>query len=207
MDKSTVRIHHIDGHPHESDGVVVIAHGGKPGGPAHPAWADPAYLIVAPFSRAVRTASRGRIATVQVFHPQGGWEVMGPAAEADMRRVLAEVRRRFPSHPMCLVGHSSGGCAALRAGDEPQVRSITALAPYLPPTEPVDHLRERSVLVLHGARDRIASFEHSESFVLRLQSAGGPARLMPMRGGHMLLRQAAQWRRRVAAHAVSTLMA
>lgn len=206
MDRGTVRLEHVEGDPDECDGVAVIIHGGKPGGPVRPAWTDPAYLVMAPFRRAIRTASRGRIATVQVFVPGGGWDVEGPANPPALRRALAEVSGRFPGRPLHLVGHSSGAWVAVQVADEPLVRSVTALAPYLGAAEPVEHLRGRSVLVLHGVRDRVTSFERSESFVLRLQAAGGNASLVPMPGGHLLARQAAAWRRRVAAHAVGSLM-
>ena len=98
--------------------------------------------------------------------------------------------------PIVLVGHSMGGRAALRAGGDPQVAAVCALAPWTPPGEPVAHLRGRTVAILHGRGDRWVPAKLSADF-----AAAGPAR--PARrvarfttpGGHSMLRGALRWHR------------
>ena len=71
--------------------------------------------------------------------------------------------------PIVLVGHSMGGRAALRAGGDPQVAAVCALAPWTPPGEPVGHLRDQTVAILHGRGDRWVPAKLSADFAVRAQ--------------------------------------
>jgi pimeloyl-ACP methyl ester carboxylesterase len=53
-----------------------------------------------------------------------------------------------------LVGFSMGGAVAVQAADEPSVRTVLGLAPWLPDRLPLEPLRGRRLRVLHGALDR-----------------------------------------------------
>jgi pimeloyl-ACP methyl ester carboxylesterase len=138
-------------------------------------------------------ADRG-IGTYLVRYRVAGWN--GPAADAyaDVRWSLDRIREEHgPDVPVVLVGHSMGGRAALRAGGDPQVRSICALAPWTPPGEPVAHLRDRTVAILHGRGDRWVPAALSADFAVRAQRAGAHVARFTVAGGHSMLRRAHLW--------------
>ena len=95
--------------------------------------------------------------------------------------------------PVVLVGHSMGGRAALRAGGDPQVAAVCALAPWTPPGEPVGHLRGRTVAILHGRDDRWVPAALSADFALRARRAGAHVARFTDAGGHSMLRGAVRW--------------
>jgi dienelactone hydrolase len=92
-----------------------------------------------------------------------------------------------------LVGHSMGGRAVLRAGDDPSVRAVCALAPWTPPGEPVDHLRGQTVAILHGRGDRWVPAALSADFALRAERAGAHIARFTIAGGHSMVRRAPVW--------------
>ena len=52
-----------------------------------------------------------------------------------------EVAGRFgPDLPVCLIGHSLGGRAALLAAGQPTVAGVVALAPWVYPTDVLSHV-------------------------------------------------------------------
>ncbi|MGW6742518.1 hypothetical protein ACWGDX_17655, partial [Streptomyces sp. NPDC055025] len=84
-----------------------------------------------------------------------GWNRADPVDDA--LAALGELRRVHGAVPVVLVGHSTGGRAALRASAHPQVQGVLALAPWLPADEPNDHPRGRRIVLTHGDRDRVTS--------------------------------------------------
>ena len=50
-----------------------------------------------------------------------------------------------------------GGRTAVHVADDPSVRGVVALAPWLPPGESVEALRGKRLYAAHGSRDRITS--------------------------------------------------
>jgi len=97
--------------------------------------------------------------------------------------------------PVALVGHSMGGRAALRAGGG-QVRTIVALAPWLPAGEPVDQLAGCSVLIAHGDEDRRTSPRRSHEFAHEAAAVAEHVSWVEVRGsGHALLPRARHWHR------------
>ncbi|MGP3985457.1 alpha/beta hydrolase [Streptomyces sp. 3N207] len=80
---------------------------------------------------------------------------------ADAEWAVEEVLRRYGDVPVCLVGTDIGALAAWRAAGHQAVASVVALAPLLcePGTgeggsaEPVQQLRGRQVLIVHGTND------------------------------------------------------
>ncbi len=95
--------------------------------------------------------------------------------------------------PIVLVGHSMGGRAVLRAGGEDQVAAVCALAPWTPPGEPVAHLRDRTVVILHGRGDRWVPAALSADFAVRASEAGARVARFTVAGGHSMLRRALLW--------------
>ncbi|NED23178.1 prolyl oligopeptidase family serine peptidase, partial [Streptomyces sp. SID9913] len=101
---------------------------------------------------------------------------------------------------------SMGGRAALRAAAAPEVRGVVALAPWCPEGEPVAHLRDKDVVVLHGDHDRVTDPHASAAFVRRARESGARAAMRTVPGGdHAMLRHAGHWHRTAAA-AVTALL-
>jgi dienelactone hydrolase len=138
-------------------------------------------------------ADRG-IGTYLLRYRVAGWN--GPAADAytDVRWGLEQLRAEHgPDVPVVLVGHSMGGRAVLRAGWEPPVRAVCALAPWTPPGEPVEHLRDQTVAILHGRGDRWVPASLSGTFAVRAEQAGARVARFTVAGGHSMLRRAQLW--------------
>lgn len=201
------RIQYVEGEPEASAGVVVLLHGANEALNPHPAWLDPAYLRMPSLRRVLRRATKRQVAVAQIYHAGGGWDIHGRRGPDDARHAFGLVRERFPGLPLCVVAHSSGGCVALRAGDDPDIVSIVALAPYVSPHERADHLAGRDLLVVHGDRDHVASFPLSEDLVARINESGGTARFVRMpAAGHFMVRGAKLWHSLAADHVVRTLL-
>ncbi len=207
MDERRPRIQYVEGDPARSAGVVVLLHGANDALQPHPAWLDPAYLRMPALRRVIRRACQRKLVVAQIYHAGGGWDLHSRAAEEDGRYAFELVRRRFPGLPLCVVAHSSGGCAALRAGDDPGIVSIAALAPYVSPHDRADHLAGRDLLVVHGDQDHVASFQLSRELVERVNQSGGRARFVAMpAAGHFMVRGAKLWHSLAADHVVRTLL-
>ena len=96
------------------------------------------------------TSDRG-ISTQLLRYRVAGWNGAAADAYTDVRWAIEQLRAEHgPACPIVLVGHSMGGRAVLRAGGDPQVAAVCGLAPWTPPGEPVEHLRGRTVAILHG---------------------------------------------------------
>src|SRR5690606_14798076 len=99
-----------------------------------------------------------------------------------------------------------GGRAALRAAAAPEVRGVVALAPWCPEGEPVAHLRDKDVVVLHGDHDRVTDPHPSAAFVRRARESGARAALRSVPGrDHAMLRHARPWHRTAAAPVTALL--
>ena len=137
--------------------------------------------------------SRG-LATCLLRYRVAGWNGMAADAFADVRWSLDRIRAQHgPDVPIVLVGHSMGGRAVLRAGGEPQVSAVCALAPWTPPGEPVAHLRDRTVAILHGRGDRWVPAALSAEFAGRAEEAGARVARFTVAGGHSMVRRAHLW--------------
>ena len=140
-------------------------------------------------------ADRG-IATYLVRYRLAGWNGAAADAYTDVHWSLDQVRAEHGHDvPVVLVGHSMGGRAALRAGGEPHVRSVCALAPWTPPGEPVAHLRDQTVAILHGRGDRWVPASLSADFAFRAREAGASVARFTTAGGHSMVRGTLRWHR------------
>jgi dienelactone hydrolase len=176
-------------------GVAVFCHGGTATSVEPPR--DRALSLVR--MRAIEqfvhrdTAGRG-IETRLVRYRVAGWNGAAADAYADVRRTVERIRADHgPAAPIVLVGHSMGGRAALRAAADEQVAATCALAPWTPPGEPVDHLRGRTVAILHGRGDRWVPAQLSADFAVRAARAGAHVARFTTAGGHSMLRRSARW--------------
>jgi dienelactone hydrolase len=112
----------------------------------------------------------------------------------DLFAVLDGIRARYGSTvPVTLVGHSMGARAALRAAGHPSVRAVAALAPWVPPGEPVAQLSGRRVLLAHGDRDKITSPRDTWAFAERAREVTQVTAIEVSADGHAMLRRAGLW--------------
>ncbi|WP_349017260.1 hypothetical protein [Streptomyces solicavernae] len=81
---------------------------------------------------------------------------------------------------------------------------MVALAPWCPYGEPVAHLRDKDVVVLHGERDRVTDPRASAVFLHRARTAGARTDLLPG-ADHAMLRNSTR-RHRTTATAVARLL-
>lgn len=188
--------------------AVLVLHGGRSESraPARP-W-HVAALRMRPVVRAVAAAvPDDAVFLGQVRYRHRGWNGDSADPVQDARRALAELARLVGDVPVVLVGHSMGGRTALRVAAAPEVGGVVALAPWCPEGEPAAHLRDTTVMVLHGDRDRITDPQASVAFVRRARDAGSAAGVLLVKDGdHAMLRRYGTWHRATGS-AVAELLA
>ncbi|WP_103886773.1 alpha/beta hydrolase [Actinacidiphila yanglinensis] len=104
----------------------------------------------------VRSGAPDGVAAHVVHYRFRGWNGGHAHPAEDAEWAVGEAVRRYGDVPVCLVGLDMGARAALHAGGHPAVRSVVALAPWLPEDpepEPVKQLNGRQVLIVHGTDD------------------------------------------------------
>jgi Alpha/beta hydrolase family len=175
-------------------GVVVVAHGGRSVSSEPTTAVQPAVLRMVPLARAIRRGLRGSGAVV--LRPRfqlRGWNGEQALPVHDLSGILDAVGRRFGPVPIVLVGHSMGARAALRVAGHPGVAAVAALAPWLPPGEPVGQLTGRRVLLVHGSADRITRPEDTWAYAERARSVTEVTTVEIQNGDHAMLRRASLW--------------
>ncbi|GAB3141726.1 alpha/beta hydrolase [Amycolatopsis sp. NPDC004378] len=180
-----------------TEAVVLVLHGGAEHGTGRvPPW-KLAFLRMVPIARALHRAGRRDGVEVRLLRNRRyGWNapVLDPVEDA--RWALERIRADHPGLPVVLVGHSMGGRVALRVADDPAVRGVCALAPWTPRGEPVEAVAGRSVLIVHGTRDRMTSPAESHAFAERAEGvAARVARFEIANEGHAMLRRSSVWTR------------
>jgi len=184
--------HPVDG---ETRGIALFCHGGTASSIAPPKEKALSLVRMRAFEQFVRNdlGDRG-IQTALVRYRVAGWN--GEAADAyqDVQWSIDALRDDVGKDvPIVLVGHSMGGRAALKAGGDPQVTAVCALAPWTPPGEPVMQLRGQTVAILHGSADRWVPARLSADFAVRARRAGARVARFTTPGGHTMLRRAHRW--------------
>jgi len=176
-------------------GIALFCHGGTASSVAPPKERALSLVRMRAFEQFVHRSSTDQgIATALVRYRVAGWN--GEAADAftDVRWAIGRLREEHGTDvPIVLVGHSMGGRAALRAGGEPSVTAVCALAPWTPPGEPVMHLRDQTVAILHGRADRWVPAKLSADFAVRARRAGARVARFTTDGGHSMLRRGHRW--------------
>lgn len=185
--------------PRGARAAVLFLHGGRADSRSTSRPWHLAGLRMRPFVRAVATALADEpVLLARVRYRVRGWNGADADALRDAERALHDLTRLVGDVPVVLVGHSMGGRAALRAARAPQVVAVVALAPWCPEHEPVAHLKDKDVVVLHGDADRVTDPRASAEFVERARAAGARAELTLVPGGdHAMLRDAGHWHRTV----------
>ncbi|WP_433162259.1 alpha/beta fold hydrolase [Kribbella sp. CA-247076] len=175
--------------------LVLLAHGGMENSQAVPQSWQPPILRMWPFAWAVRTAVPAAAIGLMRYRYRG-WNGVAADPAVDLRTVLDDlppVIRR-----VVLIGHSMGGRAVVAAGDHPRVAGVLALAPWLPPGEPLTALRP-PITLAHGTEDTITDPRATAAYAERLRSAGTPVRFFQLAGEtHPMLRRHNDWNTLVA---------
>jgi len=176
----------------QARGVALIAHGGKSKSIAPDSNLRTPALRMFPFVADLARAGRGGgLAVAQLRYRTVGYNDGDPVA--DVEWALDELSGRFAA-PVCLVGHSMGARAALRAAGHGSVTAVAGLAAWCPPHEPVAQLEGRTVMLVHGARDRIT--DPAGSLDLGRRARGTAARIARFelaRAGHTMLERLPLW--------------
>jgi alpha-beta hydrolase superfamily lysophospholipase len=191
--------------PDSPEGVVVVLHGGASRG--EQVMVSPTQLSVLrmiPLAHRIARAGRARLAVHRLLNSHRGWDTTTTPA-MDARWAVEQVRDRHGDLPVALVGHSLGGRAALLAGDDPHVRCVVALNPWVLPTDRVD-LRGRKVLVVHGTDDRVAPPSRSADLVRRLRASTDVEYVLIPEGKHAMLRHGRDFESWASEFVVSTLL-
>lgn len=181
--------------------AVLVLHGGQESGLQRPGPVNLPGLRMRPFARAVERATAGQDVAVGVVRYRcRGWNGDRADAGRDTAAALQDLAEELGPVPTVLVGHSMGGRAALHAAGHPYVAGVVALAPWCPPGEPYGHLAGRSVVMLHGDRDRVTDPEATVRFAALARSAGArTAGYTVVGSGHTLVRRARLWHGSAAA--------
>ncbi|MDH6111973.1 dienelactone hydrolase [Kitasatospora sp. MAP12-15] len=186
--------------PGEPRAVVLVLHGGQVESTAP---ARPWHLAVVRMRGFVRSLERetagGAVAVGLVRYRYRGWNGERAHAAQDVLAALDAVAADFGPVPVVLVGHSMGGRAALRAAGHPSVSGLVALAPWCPPEDPCEQLAGRSLVALHGDRDKVTDPALTRAFAARARAAGAAVAAIEVTGaGHGMLQRSAQWHRSTA---------
>jgi dienelactone hydrolase len=179
----------------ETRGVALFCHGGTASSLEPPRERALSLVRMRAFEQFVhRSGGHSGIATAVLRYRVAGWN--GEAADAlqDVSWAIGRLRDQHGTDvPIVLVGHSMGGRAVLRAGGEPSVTAVCALAPWTPPGEPVMHLRDQTVVIAHGRGDRWVPAKLSADFAVRARRAGARVARFTVDGGHSMVRRASRW--------------
>jgi dienelactone hydrolase len=89
------------------------------------------------------------LAFVEVRYRIKSWERLGDCIE-DARAAIDAAG----SDRVCLFGFSMGGAVSIGAADDPRVREVIGLAPWIPERLGVATLHGKRLTVIHGALDR-----------------------------------------------------
>jgi pimeloyl-ACP methyl ester carboxylesterase len=174
-------------------GVVVVAHGGEEVSTEPTRATQLAVLRMVPIARAIRRAlPGGKILVLRPRFTVRGWNGAAASPVGDLLALLDGIRTR-DGVPVMLVGHSMGARAALRAAAHPSVCAVAALAPWVPPGEPVTQLAGRRVLLAHGDRDKITRPRDTWAFVERAREVTEVTAIEVTAGEHAMLRRGRLW--------------
>jgi pimeloyl-ACP methyl ester carboxylesterase len=177
-------------------GAVLVAHGGTEASREPVSPVDPAVLRMIPLALAIRRGLRG--SGIEVSRPRyrvRGWNGELASPVQDLSDALDQIEARFGPVPIVLIGHSMGARAAFRVAGHPAVTAVAGLAPWLPPTEPVDQLAGRRVLLVHGSADHITSPGETWAYAERVCAVTRTATIEVRGGEHTMLRRAPLWHR------------
>jgi predicted esterase len=176
--------------PESPAGAVLLLHGGA--SRRVNMMVSPTQLSVlrmVPIARRIDRVAGGRLAVFRLLNSARGWDTHHTPVQ-DARWALQRIAERYGQRlPICLVGHSLGGRAALLSVSRPEVVSAVALAPYVYPDDAPSGLSGQRILIVHGTQDRIASPARSAALAERLSMHARVAYISVEGGKHAMLRR------------------
>jgi dienelactone hydrolase len=175
--------------------VVLVLHGGKDRSRADVTGRSLSWQRAAALARTLgRRLNDDRIAVRLLRDRSVGWNGDGADKIADARWALERIGDDLGQVPVVLVGHSLGGRTACHAADGSLVRGVVALAPWLPPGEPVGALAGKQLHAAHGRRDRITRASDTRAYVERAAAVTTASSFTDMgERGHYLLTGIHAW--------------
>lgn len=203
----------FNGSDARAEAVVLLLPGGTPDSFASVRAFDPAVLRMIPFGRGLVRAGGGRIALATLRYAVRGWNGEQESPLPDARWALDRIAERFGDLPVGLVGHSMGGRVALRVADHAGVhgggvRSVAALAPWLPQGEAIPPLNDRALLLVHGTADNHTDPRQTFELAEKFAAEGGDVELVKYPGArHHMLFPHRPWHDLVVGFMVRTLLA
>ena len=139
--------------PDAAKGAVLVLHGGASrSGNMMVSPTQLSVLRMIPVARRVARAGRGRLAVYRLLNSYRGWDTTHTPLHDAAWAVEQVAQAHGADVPVCLVGHSLGGRAAILSAGLPGVRSVAALAAFVYPTD-ADRLGLRGgrILFVHGS--------------------------------------------------------
>ena len=153
------------------DAVALLMHGGRDKSHAPTTPNQLTVRRMRPFARNIEAERRDHGLAVWLLRYRiRGWNGDEMSTLPDARWALDQIRAQHGDVPVVLIGHSLGGRTALRIADDPSVRAIAALAPWLPDGEPVDQLVDRTIMIAHGTLDSTTSPRGSLEYARRARA-------------------------------------
>jgi dienelactone hydrolase len=174
--------------------VVMVMHGGTSVSARPTSATQLAVLRMIPLAYAIRQAVHG--SDVTVLRPRfevRGWNDAQASPVADLNRQLDRLPDTFGQVRVILVGHSMGARAALRAGGHPAVAAVAALAPWLPPGEPVAQLAGRRILLAHASGDMVTRPADTWAYAERARQVSRVTAIEIRGSEHGMVRRAGLW--------------
>jgi pimeloyl-ACP methyl ester carboxylesterase len=145
----------------DARGIALVLHGGRSKSRAPVRVTNLAALRMLPFAWSLR--GHGMV-VARLRYRMRGWNGADRSPVQEARWALERLTAQYPDVPVALVGHSMGGRTALYVADDPAVRAVVALAPWIEAGDPVATLAARRVLIAHGDRDRMTDPRASASY-------------------------------------------
>jgi dienelactone hydrolase len=174
--------------------VVLVLHGGKDRSPEPVTRRSLSWQRAAILGHTLASRLHAEAVAVRLLRYRTvGWDG-GADKLADARGALDGLHDDLGDLPVVLVGHSMGGRTACRVADHPLVRGVVALAPWLPPGEPVSALAGKELHAAHGRRDRVTRAGDTRAFVERAAHVASATSFTDMgERGHYLMRGISAW--------------
>ncbi|NYJ02243.1 pimeloyl-ACP methyl ester carboxylesterase [Nocardioides thalensis] len=146
-----------------------------------------------PLARRIARAGRGELAVYRLLNTYRGWDTAHTPVD-DALWALGQLEGELGPLPVCLVGHSLGGRAAVLAGTHPQVSGVVALNAWTYGNEHV-RLPGRRVLFAHGDEDRIAPLERALKVASSLGRSARVTFTVVNGGKHAMIRSSRSFER------------